>query len=82
MLPKVVLDDDSIKGFSVPPCVAIQVMALAVVGLSGGGWVDTAAIATSIRNFPHHRGSIVGMGLPFLSRPDSIPLASGHHLPF
>ena len=38
----------------------VQVVTLAVVGLSGSGWVDTAAIVTSVRNFPRHRGSVVG----------------------
>jgi Nodulin-like len=37
-----------------------QVVTLAIVGLSGSGWVDTAAIVTSVRNFPRHRGSVVG----------------------
>ncbi len=38
----------------------MQVVTLAVVGLTGGGWTDTAAIVTSVRNFPRHRGSVVG----------------------
>jgi Nodulin-like len=38
----------------------VQVVTLAVLGLSGSGWVDTAAIVTSVRNFPRHRGSVVG----------------------
>ena len=43
-----------------PSSDAAQVVTLAVVGLSGSGWVDTAAIVTSVRNFPRHRGSVVG----------------------
>jgi Nodulin-like len=51
----------------------VQVVTLAVVGLSGSGWVDTAAIVTSVRNFPRHRGSVVGE----LPRPVAGCAASG-----
>lgn len=48
---------------SVCLCHMHQVVTLAIVGLSGSGWVDTAAIVTSVRNFPRHRGSVVGVSL-------------------
>ena len=33
---------------------------LAVMAFNGANWVDTACIATNIRNFPAHRGNVVG----------------------
>ncbi len=38
----------------------MQVVGLAVVGFAGGGWVDTACLATNVRNFPRERGIVVG----------------------
>ncbi|KAK9818151.1 hypothetical protein WJX72_007867 [[Myrmecia] bisecta] len=37
------------------------VVAIAVVAFNGGSWVDTTCIATSVRNFPHDRGTAVGI---------------------
>ena len=33
---------------------------LTVMAFNGSNWVDTACIATNIRNFPAHRGNVVG----------------------
>jgi uncharacterized membrane protein YgcG len=38
-----------------------QLCALAVLAANGGTWLDTAALATSLRNFPAHRGLVVGL---------------------
>jgi hypothetical protein len=38
----------------------VQMVSIAVVGMNGSGWVDTAVIVTCVRNFPHHRGAVVG----------------------
>ena len=38
----------------------MQVLILAVIAFNGSSWIDTACIATSIRNFPEDRGTVVG----------------------
>ena len=37
-----------------------QLLVLAAVACNGGTWLDTAALATNVRNYPSHRGSVVG----------------------
>ncbi|PRW32873.1 MFS general substrate transporter [Chlorella sorokiniana] len=38
-----------------------QLAALAALGMTGSMWADTAAMATNVRNFPAHRGTVVGL---------------------
>ncbi|KAK9838163.1 hypothetical protein WJX81_005591 [Elliptochloris bilobata] len=47
------------SGRAAPPYWAL--VGLTAVAFAGGSWVDTACIATNVRNFPGHRGTIVGV---------------------
>jgi hypothetical protein len=38
----------------------LGVVCLTVMAFNGSNWVDTACIATNVRNFPAHRGNVVG----------------------
>ena len=38
-------------------------MGLAIAAFAGGGWTDTACLATNVRNFPRERGIVVGASL-------------------
>ena len=43
-----------------------QIVGLALVGNIGPGWLDLASLTVSIKNFPQHRGTVVGARLSFL----------------
>ncbi|CAL8464603.1 g4138 [Coccomyxa elongata] len=36
-------------------------VALTVMAFNGSNWIDTACIATNVHNFPHDRGTVVGV---------------------
>ena len=38
----------------------IAVVGLTVMAFNGSNWIDTACVATNVRNFPGHRGYVVG----------------------
>ena len=46
------------SGRAAPPYWAL--VGLTAAAFAGGSWVDTACIATNVRNFPGHRGTVVG----------------------
>ena len=50
------------SGRAAPPYWAL--VGLTSAAFAGGSWVDTACIATNVRNFPGHRGTVVGAARP------------------
>jgi len=50
------------SGRAAPPYWAL--VGLTSAAFAGGSWVDTACVATNVRNFPGHRGTVVGAACP------------------
>jgi len=59
------------SGRAAPPYWAL--VGLTSAAFAGGSWVDTACVATNVRNFPGHRGTVVGAPAPSVPSVPSVP---------